>query len=346
MRKKKESVTDIKQIIELVREKRTKDASDLLNTASIRKAAPSMTSRLLFELIPLTGRSAKEMMNRIFEHGKWSLKEKNKAEMCLLDIVMDQQKTSILAELLSKVKKQELKREPLRTQCTGILKYLLFASQKTTVKELLEKDILLYIEEEEKNLIYQKIVSFKDEDMLVRILKAERELPAEMFSMPRTASERQFTRRMLNKYAKYIPLEEQRDMLWETALECGAERLIWRMLKKKKDYQYLSRIAANSDEVFSLLEKMKPGRILDEVKKDVLLSALQSDMGRNRMDLLWKRGWDKMQNKKETISIMEDYKKTILNKKYEKNKKGELEKKLDRGKFEYLISYEAGNIRV
>lgn len=343
MREKKETVTDMKQIIELIKEKHVKEASELLNISTIKNADADMTTRLLFELLPLTGRTAKEMMDRIVRYGKWNLKEKDDQGNFLLEAVIKQKKTGVLAELALKITKKELKREPVRSECTELLNYLLAANQKIVVKSLLDKGILRLVDESEKTFIYQKIVVYKDEDMVTQILKESRRLPVDIFITPVTGAERQFQRKMLNKYARHISLEEDREKLWEYALGSGAQQMIWRMLRKKKDYQYLSRMAQNTDEVFAVLKRLRPRQLLDEVKKEVLLSALQSDRGRRRLDELCKKGWDRAQSSKEKLSIVEDYKDMLNNKRYEKNKKGQLEMRNDRGKLVYLISCEAGD---
>ncbi len=53
------------------------------------------------------------------------------------------------------------------------------------------------------------------------------------------------------------------------------------MLRVKKDYEYLPRVAENTEEVFMTLKKIKPRNIPDELKEKVLLHAFLSPPGGN-----------------------------------------------------------------
>ena len=63
------------------------------------------------------------------------------------------------------------------------------------------------------------------------------------------------------------------DRLWEMGLNCEADRFFRRLLKKKKSYQYLGKLAQGSNPLFRLVMELSPKKILDEVKEEVLLRA-------------------------------------------------------------------------
>lgn len=255
--------------------------------------------------------------------------------------MLEHGRTDLLNSVVKKIRKCDLGHFQLQSDWGEALRYLLEHHQKPAVEKLLKLGILLEIEEEKKEKICRLVLEYKDENLLHYIIKAKEQLSAEMLPEPDTTSKKQFLQTILNNYIPAFDLEENRDKLWELAFSCDADRMMKHLIKKEKDYQFLSKAAGGSDTSFSILEEIRPGKVLPAVRKEVLIQAFLSDSGTYRYDQLREKGWAKEGSRKEILSISDDVKKILGTKRYAPNRRGQQERNADRKKLTYLLQCES-----
>lgn len=340
--KRKSNGRSMNEIIGMVRENNCREAAFALEADTVKNAGAKEVSLLLFELIPLRSRAAKEMTVRLLEYGRPDLAQTDTRDNSLLKKIVKNERTDILNRIVEDLRKSDLRKNGLEEDWTMVLEYLLGHQQKVSVEKLLDLGILKVIQEDKRENICRKILMYKDMRMFKAILKYEKKLTAGMLTIPESTPEKQFLRLILNKYEKHIDLENGRDRLWKIAFACEADELMCTMLKKKKDHQYLSEIAGGTDGAFHVLDSVRPGKVLPEVRKEVLYRAFLSETGKQRYEYLQKKGWAKGESRKETISILEDVKEVQHGKRYDKSRYGQKERAEDRNKLNYLIRLEAG----
>ena len=334
--KNKGNITQVKEIIGMIRENYEKEAVEKLDAETVKKADKEETALLLFELVPKKSRAAREMTARILEFGRPDLTVQGPKGESLLDTVMKYERTDILGGIVMRIKKKDLKKKELKRDWTDVLIYLLAHQQKILVQHLLEHGILAYAEEEELEKICLDILKYKDAKMAGAVLKYMGKITVKILYIPETASEKQFLRQFLNEYVKRIDLEEGREQLWEIAFASEAERLMKRILAKKKDYQYLSRMAGSSDAVFHVLDSVRPGAVITEVRREVLLEAFLDSSGKVRYEYLDKKGWTRGESRKEKLSILAEMRKITGEKRYAPNRRGQQEKAADQNRISWL----------
>lgn len=342
---RKGSRIEMKEITAMVRENFYSEAESALNKEIIKKAAPKELSRLLLELIPLRSRTAKEMAARLLEYGRPDPAETDGKGETLLKRAVKSGRTDILNGITAKTGRRALRRKGLAEDWALAAEYLLDHQQKTAAQKLLKLGVLRIIRESAEDEAWERtcreILRYKDETMMRAVLRTGNEIEAKILFMPKTASEKQFMRLVLNKYGEKINIEESRERLWETAFACGTDEFMSMLLKKKKDYQYLARIAGGSVTVFRVLDGVRPRNVLPEVRKEVLLGAFLSEEGRQRYEYLRKKGWARGEKRKESLSILEDVRGLLSRKRYDKSRYGQKERAEDRNRLNYLIKCEA-----
>lgn len=149
------------------------------------------------------------------------------------------------------------------------------------------------MEGEELDEVLGQILSYQDMELINTAVRYVKRIPVKQIPAPESLSDYRFTRELLNRYTKYIEIKDNEKTLWNLSIMCEAEVLAKRLLKKTKDYQYLPRLAEGGDKMFGLLLHIRCGNILDEVKKEVLYGALQSEAWKKRFELLAGKGWKK-----------------------------------------------------
>lgn len=168
--------------------------------------------------------------------------------------------------------------------------------------------IVNHMEDEETKAVMQAVLARRDMKLADAAVRDTKRIPTHLLSVPDHLSGRQFMREILNRYAKYTDVEDDTKILWQTALACGAEKLVSRLLKETKDYQYLPEIAGGREEMFALLLHIRPGGILDEVKAEVLCGALRSGDWKGRFSILTEKGWKKSSvNRREEIRVADRF---------------------------------------
>ncbi len=332
----------MEEIITLIQEERYQEADFFLDVPTVKKAKPKAASEMLLELIPLRIQAAKAMTDRVLAYGRFEIEQKDEYGYTLIRKAVEKERTDVLNVLAEKLKTSELKKKDIKNDRVILLEYLLDHQQKLAAAGLLKKGILRYIDGEDRTKLIRKILKYKDESMLREVLKCQKKLMPETFPLPGNASERQFMCLVLEKYAKSIDLDNARAYLWEVAFSCGAAEIMCLLLKKKEDYQYLTRIAQGPDEIFQVLDSVRPRKILEEIRKEVLISALLGFNGKERFAYLAKGGWSKGEGRRKRISILDDVRERIKRKRYDSSRRGQKEKEEDQNKLNYLIRYEKG----
>ena len=331
----------MEEIITLVREERYREADFFLDVSAIKRAKSGTVSRMLMELMPLRTRTAKAMTVRVLTYGHPDTGQKDKSGYTLIGKAVELQRTDILNALSEKLRKRDLKSRHMGEDRVALMEYLLDHQQKITAADLLKKGILRHIEKEDRKRLIRKIIRYKDETMLKAVLKCEKNLEPSFLPLPGNPSEKQFMHLILEKYTKYIDLDDDRAYLWEVAFACGAEEIMCLMLKEKEDYQYLTRIAGGPDEIFQVLDTVRPGKVMMEVRKEVLVSAFSGSSGKERFTYLAEKGWARGERRKEDISILDDMRERIKRKRYGSSRRGQREKEEDQNKLNYLARYES-----
>ncbi|HJB82624.1 MAG TPA: hypothetical protein H9711_05665 [Candidatus Mediterraneibacter intestinavium] len=338
---RKEAKRKINETIGMVKENNCREAAFLLGADTVRRAGSEEISHLIFELLPLKSRPAKEIMSRLLEYGRPEVAETDAKGNTLLKRVIRSERTDVLNGIVSKVRKRDIRKKGMEKDWTVTLRYLLDHQQKRSAERLLKLGILGITEEEAREELCRKILGYKDEKMLEAVIRCEGELPTCSLTVPESASEKQFMCVILTRYLKYINIEEDRERLWEIAVSCDADEIMRRMLKKKKDYQYLSRLAGGSDTAFRVLDCVRPADVLAEVRKETLISAFLSESGKQRFEHLKEKGWARGESRKETISILCEVREELERKRYGKSRHGQRERAADRNRLNYLIRCEA-----
>lgn len=341
MRNRKEAKKKIHEIIGMVKENNCREAAFLLGSDTVRSAGPEELSQLIFELLPLKSRPAKEIMSRLLEYGRLEPAETDAKGNTLLKRVIRSDRTDVLNGIVSKVRKRDIRRKGMEEDWTAVLRYLLDHQQKKSAERLLKLGALRVTQEEAREELCRKILGYKDEKMLEAVIRCEGEITACFLMIPESASEKQFMCVILTRYLRYINIEEDRERLWEIAVSCDADEIMRRMLKKKKDYQYLSGLARGSDTAFRVLDSVRPSDVLAEVRKETLISAFLSESGKQRFEHLKEKGWARGGTRKETISILCEVRGELERKRYEKSRQGQRERAADRNRLNYLMRCEA-----
>ena len=113
-----------------------------------------------------------------------------------------------------------------------------------------------------------------------------------------------------------------------------------RLLKKTEDYQYLPQIAEGREEVFDLLLGVPARKVLDEVKKEVLYSALVSEHWKERLETLEQKGWTKSsRQRKGKIQFADESIRRLEKKKYAFDGRGKLEQVADKERIRFVKAY-------
>lgn len=323
---------------DLIRDGEYKEAQRNLSAKAAAKIPANVSAEIIMELLPVRTRPAKEIVFTIMECSYPSLGAKDATDNTLLRQVVKYERMDVLLIIIRKLNAQKMRQGG--ESWTEVVCYLLEHGQKVSLEQLLKKNVLKYMMPEKREEIYRGIIQFKDLKLFEYILKYERKIPVEFIDLPQNSAERNFLKNMLNQYAGKVRLSSDTERLWEMGLSCDADKFLRRLLKKKKSYQYLGRLAQGPDPLFRLVLELSPKKILDEVKEEVLLQAFLSDGGMERYEILCKKGWNKSIINKEKLRIGGSARENLNKKQYEKNKRGRQEKLKEQRKWKALEKFE------
>lgn len=200
------------------------------------------------------------------------------------------------------------------------------------VCEALKVNILDQVDEEDRNEVYQKLVTLRDKQVMSLLDKVIEKFPAAMLQVDLdNQNNREFIRYILDKYSKKFDKSKASvcEKLFDTACKVQHRDTILDLIRDKKAVCRYSELAKGSDEMFKLIDKI-PAELMDEdMKVQILVNAALTDESAQRLKALKKKGYDpQMKNSKgQTASdTMEEYIRTF---RYPKNKHGEIMKKDD-----------------
>lgn len=329
------------RILNLAKWGECREILEELSERQLRSFPPAFTSRLLFEVVPLNTRPARELAMFVFEHGRWDWREPDDEGMLLHKVLIQNERVEMAAKAAARLRKRDAGNPDLAPVWAELLCYLLEKQQRSAAAAMLNKGVLKYVDEDDLDEVFRRILSYKDIELLDTVVRSTKVIPVELIPVPENLSDYQFTRELLNRHTKEIEIKDNEKILWKLAILCEAEVMTERLLKKTKDYQYLPRLAEGSNTLFELLLHIRCRDILDEVKKEVLYGALRSDRWKERFELLAGKGWKKSsQNHKEAIRLTDDYLKILGTKKYAPGRRGHLDQINDRARLRFIRVYE------
>ena len=330
-------------IMEMVKSGKCRDVLQKLDKKQIKRFPPAYVSILLFELIPQDTRPSRELADMLLQYGKIKWDERNREGRYLHAVMIRFNRIDIAVNAVYGISRRDARNPNLTPIWAGILWWLLDKYQKTAATAMIRKGVMKEMDEGERERVAKKILAYHDISLLDTAHKYLTGLSPAILCMPRSLTERQFMREVLNGYQNIIEPDEDTDIqkLWEISILCGAEHMAAYLLKKTGNFQYLPKIASGSEEMFEVLLNVRCRKILDEVKKEVLFGALSCEQWRQRFEMLVHRGWKKSsQNKKEEIPLAAEYISRIETKRYSSDRKGHLEQINDRARVRFLVSYE------
>ena len=339
----KHQTEEQEKIMSRVKAGECREVLDQLDKRKIRKFPQSFTNGLLFELLPMQTRPARELAMRLLEYGRCDWKDPDDSEVPLHKAIIRSGRAELAVKAADGLRKRDAEDPSLASVWAELLSWLLSRQQRAAAGVLLKKGILKHMEGEELDEVLGQILSYQDMELINTAVRYVKRIPVKQIPAPESLSDYRFTRELLNRYTKYIEIKDNEKTLWNLSIMCEAEVLAKRLLKKTKDYQYLPRLAEGGDKMFGLLLHIRCGNILDEVKKEVLYGALQSEALKKRFELLAGKGWKKSSvNRKEEICLGDEYLKRLENRKYVPGRKGHLDQINDRAKLRFLRNCEEG----
>ena len=329
------------EIMDLVKAGECQTALERLDKQQIKKSPSYFVSSLMFQLLPQTTRSAKQLAELLLECGNVNWNEKSDEGNYMHEVMIWYGTSDLAFRAVKKLRKRDIRNHQLSSVWMELLIWFLDKHQRAAAMLMIKKGVMKYMDDDELEWVSKKILAYHDLDLWDAAWKYVDTISADMLQIPETLSERQFMKELLNKYTKQVDWHNDTATLWEISLECGADNMVEQLLKKTKAYQYLPQFAAGSEEMFDILLKVRCRRILDDVKREVFYGALESRAWRKRFDLLVQYGWKKsLQNRKKEIPIADEYEQKIAKKKYSSDRAGHLEKINDRTKVRFLKGYE------
>lgn len=339
----KHQTEEQEKIMSRVKAGECREVLDQLDKRKIRKFPQSFTNGLLFELLPMQTRPARELAMRLLEYGRCDWKDPDDSEVPIHKAIIRSGRAELAVKAADGLRKRDAEDPSLASVWAELLSWLLSRQQRAAAGVLLKKGILKHMEGEELDEVLGQILSYQDMELINTAVRYVKRIPVKQIPAPESLSDYRFTRELLNRYTKYIEIKDNEKTLWNLSIMCEAEVLAKRLLKKTKDYQYLPRLAEGGDKMFGLLLHIRCGNILDEVKKEVLYGALQSEAWKKRFELLAGKGWKKSSvNRKEEICLGDEYLKRLENRKYVPGRKGHLDQINDRAKLRFLRNCEEG----
>lgn len=329
------------ELMELVQAGACRTVLESLDKQQVKHFPPYLVSQLTAELILQNTRSAKELAELLIENGRLSWNEKNDEGNRIHTIMIWYGTADLAFKAVKGLRKRDIRDPRLSSVWTELLWWFLDKHQRAAAMLMLNKGIMKYMDDDELEWVARKILAYHDMALWEAAWKYTETISIEVLPVPETLSERQFMKELLNTYSKYVELQGDTKKLWDISLECEAENMVKRLLKKTKDYQYLPKLAAGSDELFDLLLDVQCRPILDEVKKEVLFGALRSREWKSRFEMLVRHGWKKsLGNRKQDILIAAEYSERTKSKKYRPDKFGNMKRMDDKRKVRFVKGYE------
>lgn len=318
-----------------------KQAVRHMNKGSIRAMPPECVSRLLFALIPLKTKAAKEETGLLLKYGVWDWKAEDEEHVPLYVRMLENDRVDMVSEAARNLKKRDARDTELSSVWVEVLSFLFMKQQSVAVTVMLRRGVLSSMNDEQLGGIWQEIFDYRSIELLDYMKKRAGRIPGEYITAPADMSQRRFIRQVMKKYGKNIGIPADSKELWTAALVCDEGGMIRRLMKNTHDLQYLARMASGGNEAFEVLQSVHPRHLPDDVKREVLYGVLESEFWRDRFEILARRGWRKSsQNKKEEICLADVYMKIVDNRHYTTDKKGHLQRINDSARVRFIKSFE------
>lgn len=249
----KHQTEEQEKIMSRVKAGECREVLDQLDKRKIRKFPQSFTNGLLFELLPMQTRPARELAMRLLEYGRCDWKDPDDSEVPLHKAIIRSDRAELAVKAADGLRKRDAEDPSLASVWAELLSWLLSRQQRAATGVLLKKGILKHMEGEELDEVLGQILSYQDMELINTAVRYVKRIPVKQIPAPESLSDYRFTRELLNRYTKYIEIKDNEKTLWNLSIMCEAEVLAKRLLKKTKDYQYLPRLAEGGDKMFGLL---------------------------------------------------------------------------------------------
>lgn len=334
-------VSEQEEIMGMVKNGDCGDVLYKLDKGQVKRFPSGFVSRLILELIPRNTKISKDLAEMLLQYGKLDWSERDDDGRLIHAVMIRHGRLDLAVKAIAGLRRKDARDPELSSVWAGLLWWFLDKHQRTAAMAMLRKGVMQYMDDNERERALKKLLSYHDISLVECACRYIHAVPAELLCMSETLSERQFMRELLNRFTKRIVISGNEEKLWELALECEAANMAEYLLKKTKAYQYLRRLAAGSDEMFEMLLKVRCRGVLDDVKREVLIGALESGSWKKRFDMLVHKGWKKSsQNRKEDILLAEDYAGRIEKKRYGSGRTRRLEQVNDKSRLRFVQGYE------
>jgi trigger factor len=217
---------------------------------------------------------------------------------------------------------------------------------REAVTKLVQKGSLEQIDSEEELEIYRKIVSLRDLKLIGIIAKKNGKLNPEWFRIDHSVYKNNaFVRSVFKKYQKSFDLnsEDVCSTIFEIALLTDDTDMVSFFIKKKKMTEKYALLAGGSDAMFQLVFSKGIKKWDNDQIVELYAVAASSPDGQNRIRKLYVNGFDPAAKNQDGLTAEEVLEEQIGQKKYTKNRAGELKRTQDQQALRYLQKITRGD---
>jgi hypothetical protein len=217
---------------------------------------------------------------------------------------------------------------------------------REAVTKLVQKGSLEQIDSEEELEIYRKIVSLRDLKLIGIIAKKKGKLNPEWFRIDHSVYKNNaFVRSVFKKYQKSFDLnsEDVCSTIFEIALLTDDTDTVSLFIRKKKMTEKYPLLAGGSDAMFQLVFSKGIKKWDNDQIVELYAVAASAPDGQNRIRKLYVNGFDPAAKNQDGLTAEEVLEEQIGQKKYTKNRAGELKRTQDQQALRYLQKITRGD---
>jgi trigger factor len=265
-----------------------------------------------------------------------------------------EEKTEIEEKTAAKVKKEKKEKNKKKEKAPKIeleptaenLKRELKQYHREAVTKLVQKGALDQIDSEEELEVYRNIVSLRELKLIGIIAKKKGRLNPEWFRIDHSVYKNNaFVRSVFKKYQKSFNLnsEDVCSTVFEIALLTDDTDTVSLFIKKKKMTEKYPLLAGGSDAMFQLVFSKGIKKWDDDQIVELYAVAASAPDGQSRIRKLYLSGLDPATKNQDGLTAEEVLEEQIGQKKYTKNRAGELKRTQDQQAFRYLHKITRGD---
>lgn len=218
---------------------------------------------------------------------------------------------------------------------------------RAQVLRLLKDGAFEQFTEQEIPSTCRELISLRDAQIVAELAKKLDIFTPEMLELDwNNWNDCQFVDQILSKYSKKFCWQDEEvcNKLFEIACVVGNEKTVLSLMKQKKAVHLYSKLAASSDELFAVLLKSKLTDFSQDQIVDIIAYATLSGKANVRLKSLLDKKFDFSTKNSQAETAVDVVKKLIEDKKYDKNKTGNLKKNQDANALQFLMKVEKGLI--